>query len=106
MFLKIFVNKNGIKSATPLKILSFEEKIFSKKKRKFFLEFCIWEGTSLPKVEFKKKPGLVTRIVAFYVIMASWHWTMCSLNYDLPNFKRKKIKAITHLHFEVVWDWL
>ena len=27
LFLKIFVNKNGIKSATPLKILSFEEKI-------------------------------------------------------------------------------
>ena len=27
VFLKIFVNKNGIKSATPLKILNFEEKI-------------------------------------------------------------------------------
>ena len=27
LFLKIFVNKNGIKNVTPLKILSFEEKV-------------------------------------------------------------------------------
>ena len=27
LFLKIFVNKNGVKSATPLKILSFDEKV-------------------------------------------------------------------------------
>ena len=56
LFLKIFVNKNGVKSATPLKILSFDEKVswnlvFSwvlhmggkvLPKVEFFLEFCPW----------------------------------------------------------------
>ena len=61
LFLKIFVNKNGVKSATPLKILSFDEKVswnlvfflsFANGRESppkgwvfflsFLLEFCPW----------------------------------------------------------------
>ena len=43
-FLKVFVDKNGIKSATPLKIWGFEEKMSGI--LVFSLEFCIWERKS------------------------------------------------------------
>ena len=48
--LKIFVNENWIKSATPLKISSFEEK-FSWN-LVFFLEFCSKEGKSSRRLSF------------------------------------------------------
>ena len=77
VFLKIFVNKNGIKSATPLKILSFEEKIswvlvfflsFAYGRERppkgwvfslsFLLEFCPWVLVFLAG-GVEKKPALI-----------------------------------------------
>ena len=47
--MKVFVYKNGIKNATPLKVLGFEEKI-----SRILVFPCVLHlgGKALPKVEF------------------------------------------------------
>ena len=94
LFLKIFVNKNGVKSATPLKILSFDEKVswnlvfflsFANGRESppkgwvfflsFLLEFCPWVLV-FSAGGVKKKPDLAATWEFKIHFKIRWHWNM------------------------------
>ena len=99
LFLKIFVNKNGVKSATPLKILSFDEKVswnlvfflsFAYGRESppkgwvfflsFLLEFCPWvlvfSAGGVKKKAWYKYVRHSSRLVFVTFFGSRMHWVL------------------------------